>query len=102
MSEQEDFGCAGLVIAHDLFKAWQYYQQDGDRPGLQRRIAPLQAKLHLELEHASREAARAGGRIASRKRFDPEAPPCGSQKLDLSVELERRRRRLPRERGSSG
>jgi transposase len=58
MGEQEDFGCAGLVIAHDLFKAWQQFQQDGDRPALQARIAPLQAKLHIELEYASRKSTK--------------------------------------------
>jgi transposase len=58
MGEQEDFGYAGLVVSHDLFKAWQQFQQDGDRPGLQTRIAPLQAQLQAELEHASRKSPR--------------------------------------------
>ena len=58
MGEQEDFGSAGLVIAHDLFEAWQQFQQDGDRAALQARIAPLQAKLRTELEHASRKSPR--------------------------------------------
>jgi transposase len=56
MGEQEDFGYAGLVVAHDLFNAWQQYQQDRDRAGLQTRIAPLQAKLRGELERASRKS----------------------------------------------
>jgi transposase len=58
MGEQEDFGNAGLVVAHDLFKAWQQFQQDGDRAALQARIAPLQAKLRTELEHASRKSTK--------------------------------------------
>jgi transposase len=58
MGEQHDFGCAGLVIAHDLFNAWQHYQQNGDRPGLRARIAPLQARLRTELEHASRKSTK--------------------------------------------
>jgi transposase len=56
MGEQEDFGYAGLVIAHDLFKAWDAYQQDTDRARLQARIAPLQHKLRTLLEHASRKS----------------------------------------------
>jgi transposase len=58
MGEQEDFGNAGLVVAHDLFKAWQQFQQDGDRAALQAGIAPLQAKLRTELEHASRKSTK--------------------------------------------
>ena len=58
MGEQKDFGNAGLVVAHDLFKAWQQFQQDGDRAALQARIAPLQAKLRVELEHASRKSTK--------------------------------------------
>jgi transposase len=56
MGEQEDFGCAGLVVAHDLFNAWRQYQQDGDRAELQARTTPLQAKLRAELERASRKS----------------------------------------------
>jgi transposase len=58
MSEQEDFGQAGLVIAHDLFQVWERYQQDADRARLQAAIAPLQAKLRALLEHASRASPR--------------------------------------------
>ena len=58
MGEQEDFGSAGLVIAHDLFKAWQQFQEHADRAALQARIAPLQAKLRVELEHASRKSTK--------------------------------------------
>jgi transposase len=56
--EQEDFGNAGLVVARDLFEAWQQFQQDGARAALQARIAPLQAKLRTELEHASRKSTK--------------------------------------------
>jgi transposase len=58
MAEQEDFGYAGLVIAHDLFAAWDAYQQDGDRADLQARTAPLQHKLRTMLEHAARKSPR--------------------------------------------
>jgi Transposase IS66 family len=54
MGEQENFGNAGLVVAHDLFDAWQRFQQDGERAALQARIAPPQTKPRAELEHASR------------------------------------------------
>jgi transposase len=56
MGEQQEFGQTGLVIANDLFEAWQQFQQDNDRAALQARIAPLQAKLRAELEHASRKS----------------------------------------------
>jgi transposase len=55
---EQDLGYAGLVIAHDLFEAWQQFQQDADRAALQARIAPLQAKLRVELEHASRKSSK--------------------------------------------
>jgi len=58
MGEQEDFGNAGLVVARDLFDAWQQFQQDGERAALQARIAPLQTKLRTELEHASRKSTK--------------------------------------------
>jgi transposase len=55
MGEQEDFGSAGLAVTHDLFEAWQRFQQDGDRAAPRTRIAPLQAKLRTELQRASRK-----------------------------------------------
>ena len=58
MAEQEDFGYGGLVIAHDLFTAWDSYQQDGDRARLQAQTAPLQEKLRTLLEHATRKSPR--------------------------------------------
>lgn len=58
MGEQHDFGCAGLVITNSLFKAWQQFQQDGDRGKLRRRVKPLQTKLRAELEHAARKSPR--------------------------------------------
>ena len=42
MSEQKAFGQAGLVIAHELFAAWDSYQADSDRVRLQAQTAPLQ------------------------------------------------------------
>src|SRR5204863_7261672 len=58
MAEQEKFGQAGLVIAYDLFAAWNNYQADGDRARLQAQIAPLQDKLRRLLEHATRKSPR--------------------------------------------
>jgi transposase len=58
LAEQHDFGCAGLVIAHDLFAAWHVYQADSDRAQLQAQIAPLQAKLRTLLELAARKSPR--------------------------------------------
>jgi transposase len=58
MADQEEFGYGGLVIAHDLFAAWDSYQQDGDRARLQAQTAPLQDKLRTMLEHAARKSPR--------------------------------------------
>jgi transposase len=58
LSEQHDFGCAGVVIAHDLFAAWDAHQTDGDRTRLRAQIAPLKAKLRTLLEHAARKSTR--------------------------------------------
>ncbi len=58
MGEQEAFGHAGLVIAHNLFNLWDRYQQDGDRARLQAQTAPLQDKLGTLLEHAARQSPR--------------------------------------------
>jgi transposase len=58
MGEQRGFGDAGLAVAHDLFNAWRQFQQDGNRPALQERIAPLQTRLRSELEHAARKSTK--------------------------------------------
>jgi transposase len=58
MAEQEEFGHGGLVIAHELFAAWDSYHQHGDRARLQAQTAPLQDKLRTLLEHAARKSAR--------------------------------------------
>jgi transposase len=58
MAEQHDFGCAGLVIAHGLFAAWDAFQQDADRARLQSQTAPLQEKLRQLLERAARDSPR--------------------------------------------
>jgi transposase len=58
MGEQEDFGNAGLVVARNLFEAWEQFQQDAERAALQARIAPLQTKLQTQLEHASRKSTK--------------------------------------------
>jgi transposase len=58
MGEQREFGSAGLAITNTLFKAWQQFQQDGDRSKLRRRIRPLQTKLRAELDLASRKSTR--------------------------------------------
>ncbi len=58
MGEQQEFGSAGLTVTHDLFNAWQQFQQDSDQAALQTRIAPLRTKLRTELERASRKSPR--------------------------------------------
>jgi transposase len=58
MAEQEKFGHGGLQIAHELFAAWDSYQQHGDRDRLHAQTAPLQDKLRTLLEHAARKSPR--------------------------------------------
>jgi transposase len=58
MADQKQFGHDGLQIAHDLFAAWDAYQQDGDRNQLQAQTAPLQDKLRALLEQAARKSPR--------------------------------------------
>ena len=58
MAEQKRFGSDGLLIARDLFAAWDSYQADGDPARLQAQTAPLQAKLRTLLEHAARKSTR--------------------------------------------
>jgi transposase len=58
MGEQAAFGHAGRVIAHELFAAWDSYQQDGDRARLRAQIAPLEEKLRQLLDHAGRKSPR--------------------------------------------
>jgi len=58
MADQKAFGHAGLVIAHDLFAAWDSYKQHGDRDQLQAETAPLHDKLRTMLEHAARKSPR--------------------------------------------
>ena len=62
---------------HDLFEAWQQFQQDGDRAPLQARIAPLQTKLHTELEHASRKSPRPSTTASSPATSSNAGPPSG-------------------------
>ncbi len=58
LGEQQRFGNDGLQIAHDLFDAWDAYQQGGDRARLHAQTAPLQATLRALLEHAARKSPR--------------------------------------------
>jgi len=50
LGPQEAFGLDGLSITWRLFKAWQQFQQDGDRHALQDAIAPLKRELRRLLE----------------------------------------------------
>jgi transposase len=58
LGEQQRFGNDGLQIAHDLFTAWDAYQQSGDRARLHAQTAPLQATLRALLEYAARKSPR--------------------------------------------
>jgi transposase len=50
LGPQEAFGLDGLSITWRLFKAWQQFQQAGDRHALQDAIAPLKRELRGLLE----------------------------------------------------
>ena len=56
-ANKQSFGTAGLAVAHDLFDAWQQFQQDGDRAALQAPDraapdeAPHRARARLPQEH---------------------------------------------------
>ena len=54
LGPQEAFGEDGLSITWRLFKAWQQFQRDGDRPALQAEIAPLKRDLRRLLEWGSK------------------------------------------------
>jgi len=58
MADQQQFGAAGLAIAHELFAAWDSYRQDGDRARLQAETAPLEDRLRALLEQAARTSPR--------------------------------------------
>jgi transposase len=58
MAEQKQFGDGGLLIAHQLFAAWDSYQHDGDQARLQAQTAPLENRLRTLLEHAARKSPR--------------------------------------------
>lgn len=73
MGDQQRFGTEGLQLAHDLFTAWDAYQQDGDRARLQVQIAPLQGKLRAMLEQAARKSPR-----TKYHRLARISPPIGS------------------------
>jgi hypothetical protein len=70
MAEQAAFGQAGLVIAHDLFAAWDSYQQHGDRACLQVQMDDPQYKQVKDLRYS----------ITSRGQavIAPEFTPAGS------------------------
>ncbi len=92
MGEQAQFGAAGLVVANDLFKAWQQFQHDGDRAKLRRRITPLQAKLRAELEHAARKSTT--HQVPPPVR--PQPPQTLARPLDLQPHRRRRADQQPR------
>src|SRR5580765_7919901 len=63
MAEQQKFGDGGLLIASDLFAAWNDYQADGDRNRLQAQIAPPgQARERNTTASSPRTCSSAGQR----------------------------------------
>ncbi len=103
MSEQQAFGNAGLVVAHDLFEAWRQFQQDGDRAALQTRISA--ASRQSSCPNSSTHPARAPrpsttGSSLPQPRSNA-GPPSGHSATPTDVELHeqpRRTRRPPRRR----
>jgi len=54
LAAQKEFGEAGLEIARRLFRAWDEFQQDGERRKLRREIAPLKRELKALLERGAK------------------------------------------------
>jgi transposase len=92
MADQEEFGYGGLRIAHDLFAAWESYQQHGDRARLQAQTAPLQDKLRTMLERAARKSPR----TKYHRRFAKNLLNRWPRALDLHPHRRRRADQQPR------
>jgi transposase len=54
LAAQKEFGERGLDLARRLFRAWDEFQQDGDRRRLKRRVAPLKRELKALLRQGSK------------------------------------------------
>jgi transposase len=54
LAAQKEFGEQGLDIARRLFRAWEQFQQDGDRRRLKRKVAPLRRELKALLRRGSK------------------------------------------------
>jgi transposase len=54
LAAQKQFGEQGLDIAERLFRAWDQFQQDGDRRRLKRSVAPLKRELKTLLRRGSK------------------------------------------------
>lgn len=54
LAAEKDFGEQGLEITQRLFRAWEEFQQDGDRARLQREVAPLKRELKALLRRGSK------------------------------------------------
>jgi transposase len=54
LAAQKEFGEQGLEIARRLFRAWDQFQQDGDRRRLKRSVAPLKRELKALLRRGSK------------------------------------------------
>jgi transposase len=54
LAAQREFGERGLDIARRLFRAWEQFQQDGDRRRLKRTVAPLKRELRALLRQGSK------------------------------------------------
>ena len=58
MADQKEFGDAGLAIAHDLFAAWDAYQQTATAPSSNPGPGRSKTSSGALLEHAARKSAR--------------------------------------------
>jgi transposase len=58
MAAQKELGEVGLRVSERLFASWKTYKQDGDRPALKRRVAPLKRELRALLTTNAPKRAR--------------------------------------------
>ncbi|MGA8746053.1 MAG: IS66 family transposase [Solirubrobacterales bacterium] len=58
LAEQKEFGQAGLALTKRLFKAWQAFEEHGERARLSSEMAPIQSELRELVEHAARKSMR--------------------------------------------
>jgi transposase len=58
LTEQKEFGTAGLQLTKRLFRTWRSFQEHQDRARLTSEMKPIQNDLRALVEHAARKSKR--------------------------------------------